>query len=158
MKFKLRIPKSNAILDSPTSYNGIQIGKFDSVLLCSSFDLLHPGHIRIMELSKMVGKKLIIGFNTDPDLKSPVQSVYERWKQVSAIKYVDEITPYSGDEDLLKLLRSTDYSVRALGEDYIGKQHAGIEYEDTVDIPTIYFDRSHGFSTSELRARIKRDY
>lgn len=164
IKMKMRLPHNNydplLVLDyeNRCDRNSIEnhLVNRKSALLCSSFDLLHPGHIRVMEIVKDVfHNELIVGFNVNPEGKNPTQSVFERWKQLEAVKYIDKIIPYSSEEDLLKLLKCTDYDLRVLGDDYVGKHHTGIDYEDSLEIPTLYLDRSHGFSTSGLKEKIK---
>ena len=72
---------------------------------CSSFDLLHPGHIVMLEDCKTVCDYLIIGLQTDPtiDRKSknkPVQTIDERKIMISAIKHVDEVMLYQTEQEL----------------------------------------------------------
>lgn len=128
-------------------------------MLCSSFDLLHPGHIRVIQLAQQQCEKLILALNCHPEEESfgknkPVQTIYERWSQLNALKGNIVIIPYENDKDLILLLKTVDYDVRFLGKDYKGKSHVGKDYERMNNIPTVYFDRSHGLSTSELRNRI----
>jgi glycerol-3-phosphate cytidylyltransferase len=59
-------------------------------------DLLHAGHILALEEAKENCDYLIVGLNCSPDGKNPVQSIYERFIQLRAVKYIDEIIPYGG--------------------------------------------------------------
>ena len=67
---------------------------------CSTFDLLHAGHILMLAEAKSVCDHLIVGLQIDPSLdrpevkNKPIQSVVERFVQLSAVKFVDEIIPY----------------------------------------------------------------
>jgi glycerol-3-phosphate cytidylyltransferase len=77
----------------------------------------------MLEEAKQHCDYLIVGLQTDPTIdrpekNKPVQSVYERYTQLKGCKYVDEIIPYSTEEDLLNLLTSVNYDVRILGEEY----------------------------------------
>ena len=119
-------------------------------LTASSFDLLHPGHILMLEECKKNCDYLIVGFNVNPVGKDCVQSVFERWVQLKAVKYIDEIVPYESEEDLKNLLLSLDIDVRFLGEDYVGKDYTGKGIVEEV----FYNKRKHNFSTSELKRRI----
>ena len=64
---------------------------------CSSFDLLHAGHVTMLKIEKQLCDYLIVGLQVDPTVdrpgikNKPVQSVYERYVQLQACKYVDEI-------------------------------------------------------------------
>ena len=79
---------------------------------CGCFDLLHAGHIVMLKETKENCDYLIVGLQTDPSIdrkekNPPVQSVYERFVQLNAVKYVDEIIPYDTEESLIDLLEST---------------------------------------------------
>ena len=64
---------------------------------CSTFDLLHAGHILMLSEAKSLCDYLIVGLQTDPTIdrpeikNKPVQSVVERYVQLSAVKFVDQI-------------------------------------------------------------------
>ena len=78
---------------------------------CGSFDLLHAGHIVMLEEAKSKCDKLIVGLQTDPSIdrpekNKPIQSVYERFIQLSAVKYIDQIIPYDTEESLMDLLHN----------------------------------------------------
>lgn len=98
--------------------------------VCSAFDLFHAGHVLMLEEAKQQCDHLIVGLQTDPTLdrphkNKPVQSVFERFVQLRACKYVDEIVVYSTEADLLNLLQSFPIDVRILGEEYEGKDFTG---------------------------------
>lgn len=123
---------------------------------CSCFDLFHAGHIMMLKEASLKCDYLIVGLQTDPTIdrptkNKPVQSILERYIQVSACKYVDEIIPYATEKDLLDILTSYSIDVRILGEEYRDKQFTGY------NLPMeIYFNtRKHSFSTTELRKRIE---
>jgi glycerol-3-phosphate cytidylyltransferase len=123
---------------------------------CSTFDLFHAGHVMMLEEAKKHCDFLIVGLQTDPTIdrpttkNKPVQGVFERWAQLSACKFVDQIIPYSTERELQDILLSFPIDVRIIGEEYRGTEFTGH------DIPMeIYFNqRKHSFSTSELRQRV----
>ena len=123
----------------------------------SAFDLLHSGHIAMLEESRSQCDYLIVGLHTDPTIdrptkNKPVQTSFERFIQLKGCKYVDEIIPYDTEEDLVNILQVIKPDVRFIGEDYRGKVFSGNE----LDIPIIYTRRRHNFSTSQLRARVSK--
>ena len=72
---------------------------------CSTFDLLHAGHVVMLEEAKRHCDYLIVGLQTDPtidrpDKNAPIQSVVERQIQLAAVKYIDEIVMYTTERDL----------------------------------------------------------
>ena len=98
---------------------------------CSTFDLFHAGHIIMLKEAKTQCDYLIVGLQTDPTIdrptekNKPVQSIFERYVQLQACKYVDEIVVYATEKDLLDILLSYPINVRILGEEYekIGRAH-----------------------------------
>lgn len=126
---------------------------------CSCFDLLHAGHVLMLKEAKDQCDYLIAGLQTDPtfdrpDKNKPIQSITERFIQLSAVKYVDEIVVYSTEDDLLQILKAYNIDVRIIGEEYKDRPFTGN------DLPMeIHFNkRSHKFSSTELRNRIVGAY
>jgi glycerol-3-phosphate cytidylyltransferase len=122
---------------------------------CGAFDLLHAGHIVMLMEAKENCDYLIVGLQTDPSLdrkekNKPVQSIYERYTQLNAIKYIDEILPYDTEKSLLDLLEATEIDIRFVGDDYADKKFTGHGLHETY-----YTSRKHSFSTTTLRERIK---
>lgn len=117
-------------------------------------DILHVGHLLAIEEAKRNCDYLIVGLNCTPDGKNPVQSIYERYMQLRAVKWIDEIIPYQGREDLERLASSLQYDVRFLGEDYHGKEWDGKTAEQILNKKTYFLSRKHSFSSTELKNRI----
>ena len=98
---------------------------------CSTFDLLHAGHILMLAEAKQVCDYLIVGLQTDPTIdrpetkNKPVQSVVERFVQLSAVKFVDQIIVYQTEKDLEDMLMFLPITVRFIGEEYEGKDFTG---------------------------------
>lgn len=124
---------------------------------CSCFDLFHAGHVMMLQEAKSQCDYLIVGLQTDPTIdrpekNKPVQSISERYIQLSACKYVDEIIVYATEQDLIDVLASFPIDVRILGEEYIDRDFTGRDF----DMEYYFNRRQHGFSTTELRNRIKQ--
>ena len=122
---------------------------------CGAFDLLHAGHIVMLEEAKSNCDYLIVGLQTDPTIdrnekNKPIQSVYERYVQLDAVKYVDEIIPYDTEQSLLDLLQSQKIDIRFVGEEYRENKLTG---RDLVELH--YTSRRHSFSSTNLRKRVK---
>lgn len=123
---------------------------------CGAFDLLHAGHIVMLKEARSKCDHLIVGLQTDPSIdrqnkNQPVQSVYERYVQLSAVRYVDEIIPYDTEQSLIDLLESTPIDIRFVGEDYIDRNFTG----DYLPIKVMYTNRKHSFSSTNLRKKVK---
>lgn len=124
-------------------------------LTASAFDLFHAGHTVMLMEAKQLCDYLIVGLLVDPtkdraDTKrSPIQSVFERYLQVSACKYVDEIIPFETEKDLEDMILTINPDVRIVGEEYQNTDHTG------KGLCHIHYNkRRHSFSTSELRSRV----
>lgn len=120
------------------------------------FDLLHAGHIMMLEEAKKKCDYLIVGLNTDPiaidpQKNQPTQSVVERYIQLQGCKYVDEIIPYTTEQDLDDMLRALPIDIRVIGEEYRDKDFTGKAYCIENGIEIYYNKRSHRFSSSSLR-------
>ena len=90
-----------------------------------------------------------------PDTKNkPVQSIYERWTQVTACKYVDEVIFYATEEDLLNILKTIHIDIRFLGDEYKTKDFTGKQWCISNRIELYYHKRQHNYSSSELRKRV----
>lgn len=126
---------------------------------CSTFDLLHAGHIIMLAEAKSICDYLIVGLQTDPTIdrpdtkNKPVQSIVERYVQLSAVKYIDEIIVYSTEKDLEDLLMILPITMRIIGEEYKGKEFTGKKVCEDNGVKIIYNSRKHRFSSSELRQR-----
>jgi glycerol-3-phosphate cytidylyltransferase len=130
-------------------------------ITASAFDLLHAGHVSMLREAKDQCDYLICALQVDPSIdrkekNSPVQSIVERYAQLSAVKYVDEIIPYVTEKDLLDILTLYKIDVRILGDEYKDKEFTGREVCETLDIDLYFNKRNHRFSSSELRARIAK--
>jgi glycerol-3-phosphate cytidylyltransferase len=90
-----------------------------------------------------------------PDTKNkPVQSIYERWTQVSACKYIDEVIFYATEEDLLNILKTIHIDIRFLGDEYKTKDFTGKQWCLDHQIELHYHEREHPYSSSNLRQRV----
>ena len=122
----------------------------------SAFDLLHAGHITMLEEAKRQCDYLICALQTDPTLdrpekNRPTQTVVERYIQLKGCKFVDEIIPYATEQDLEDILRSFKIDVRIIGDEYREKNFTGREYCESKGIQLYFNTRDHRFSSSGLR-------
>jgi glycerol-3-phosphate cytidylyltransferase len=127
---------------------------------CSTFDLFHAGHIMMLKEAKSICDYLIVGLQTDPTIdrpkekNKPIQSIFERFVQLQACKYIDEIVVYGTEKDLKDILLSYPINIRILGEEYMHKDFTGREECAEKGIELHFNKRQHSFSTSELRNRV----
>ena len=127
---------------------------------CSTFDLLHAGHITMLEEAKHHCDYLIVGLQNDPTLdrpdskNPPVQSIIERQIQLAAVKFVDEIIVYNTEQDLVDLLLTLPIDVRVLGDEYKNKDFTGKDIAKQRGSKIVYNGRDHSFRSTSLRKRV----
>ena len=126
----------------------------------STFDLLHAGHVKMLEEAKRQCDYLIVGLQLDPSLNrpeknSPSQTIIERYIQLKGCKHIDEIVPYVSEQDLEDILKSFKLDVRIIGEEYKAKPFTGKDYCNEKGIEIYYNKRDHRFSSSGLRKQVK---
>jgi len=122
----------------------------------STFDLMHAGHVIMLQEAKTQCDYLIVGLLTDPtrdrkDKNYPIQTSWERWVQAQAIKAIDRVIPFDTEEDLENMIKILKPDVRFVGEEYEGKKHTGHDIEGT---QIIYNKRSHNYGSKQLREKI----
>jgi glycerol-3-phosphate cytidylyltransferase len=131
-------------------------------ITCSAFDLLHAGHIIMLEECKKYCDYLICALQVDPTIdrpkkNKPIQSIVERYIQLDAVSHVDKIIPYVTERDLEEIFESLDLDVRIIGEDYRISNFTAKEICNKRNIKIIYNKRDHKFSTTELRNKIYKE-
>tara|TARA_B100000674_G_scaffold430260_1_gene386727 strand:- start:307 stop:741 length:435 start_codon:yes stop_codon:yes gene_type:complete len=134
----------------------------------STFDLLHPGHIIMLEDCKNVCEHLIVGVQSNPTIdrkkdsdeyskisgkqkNTPIQTLEERLIMIKAIKFVDEVFVYDTEEDLYNWLINNKWDIRILGSDWKGKKFTGYDIDGDIH----YHIRNHDWSSSAFRERLK---
>lgn len=117
-------------------------------------DIMHTGHILAIEEAKKHCDYLIVALHCCPTYKNPVQSIYERFMQLRAIKWVDEIIPYQDKADAKLIIESLNFDIYFLGEDYKDKDFENKEVVQAFEKEIYYLPRKHNFSSTNLKIRI----
>ena len=126
----------------------------------STFDLLHAGHILMLEEASKQCDYLVAALQSDPTVdrptkNKPIQTLYERYIQLQGCRYVDEIIPYTTEEEVKLILESRKFDVRIIGEDYLDLDFTGKDICEQRGIEIYYNARQHHLSSSELRRRLQ---
>jgi glycerol-3-phosphate cytidylyltransferase len=124
-------------------------------IIAGNFDVLHPGYLKMFQEIEKKCEQLIILLHDNPTIerpekKKPILSVSERKEMLKQFTNSNIILTYNTESELLFLLNSINPDVRFLGDDYVGKSYTGFE----LNIPIIYLDRSHGWSTTKFKQAI----
>jgi glycerol-3-phosphate cytidylyltransferase len=127
-------------------------------LIASSFDILHPGYLRLFKQVKEYCETLVVFLHVDPSVErpeknKPILSLEERIFALESNRYVDKIIPYDTEEDLLEHLKAYagSDSVRFLGDDY---KNASSYTGKELGLPIVWISREHGWSLTKLRELI----
>lgn len=122
---------------------------------CSTFDLLHAGHIVMLQEAKELCDYLICGLLIDPTVdrpdskNKPVQTPFERYVQLAGCRFVDEVIPFTTEQEIVDMVLTIQPHVRIVGEEYKGTDHTGVGL-----CPIHYNKRKHSFSSTDLRNRV----
>lgn len=125
------------------------------VVVNGTFDILHPGHIRLLNYAKSIGSYLIVAIDTDERVqklkgpKRPINDQLTRQFMLQNIKSVDEVVLFNSDAELLQLITQCDIMVK--GSDYINKPIIG---KELIDIK--FYDRTQHSTTSTIQRIIDR--
>ena len=124
-------------------------------VIAGNFDIIHPGYIKTFKECKDNCDHFTILLHSDPTIErpnklKPILTTDERIEVLYSIKYIDDIKVYNYEKELIELLKSGEFNIRFLGEDYIGQSYTGIE----LNIYIHYISRSHGWSTTKFKKLI----
>jgi glycerol-3-phosphate cytidylyltransferase len=142
------------------SYSTSESWRPNKGITFGTFDLLHSGHITMLEQCRSQCDYLIVGLQSDPtidrpDTKNrPVQSLFERYAQLSSSRFVDQIIPYDTEEDLANMLSILDLRKRFLGEEYKDQFIFARDVCKLRNIELVYIERKHNYSSTNLRGRV----
>ena len=126
--------------------------------VASSFDIMHPGYALMLKECRDNCSYLVVGLHQNPewereDKNIPIMSLNERFLVLKSIRYIDEIAPYSNEDELTNLLKFYRPDVRFLGSDY--KEVSSLKITGYTLCRNIYYiDRFHDYSSSGIRKNI----
>ena len=132
------------------------------------FDILHIGHIKILEECSKLGSKVIVGLNSDESVNRlkgsnrPIIPQSQRKKVLEAIRFVDEVIIFEEDSPY-ELIKKIKPDILVKGGDYKDKKIRSAELvEKVVIVPSCYqvFSINYGevISTSKIIRKIKYGY
>lgn len=150
-------------IPSTDCYNTVEKWRPNVGITFGAFDLLHAGHTTMLQKCREQCDHLIVGLQSDPSIdrptfkNRPVQSLFERYAQLDACRWVDSIIPYDTEVDLINILSIVDVRKRFLGDEYEGQLVFGEGVCKERNIELVYIERLHGYSSSNLRLRVTND-
>ena len=121
------------------------------VFVNGTFDLLHPGHISLLNYAKSLGNYVIVGIDTDDrvrEKKGPTRPIYnqeDRGLMLVALSSVDEVRYFDSDESLEALVKSIKPDIMVVGSDWKDKSVIGSYWSSDLK----FFDRIEEYATSK---------
>ena len=118
------------------------------VFVNGTFDIIHRGHIALLDYAKSLGDQLVVGIDSDNRVRllkgsdRPINSQVERGTLLAALKSVDEVFVFDTDDELTSLIQACDVMVK--GSDYRDKPIVGQEICKQI----VFFERLNGYSTT----------
>jgi D-beta-D-heptose 7-phosphate kinase/D-beta-D-heptose 1-phosphate adenosyltransferase len=125
------------------------------------YDLLHPGHLALLEEAARLGDALIVGINSDDSvrrLKGPARPVYpetERAEILLAVRWVNYVTVFKEDTPL-ETIRRIRPDVLVKGSEYGEGEIVGEDFLNSYGGRTVRFPMKRGYATSDIIRRIER--
>lgn len=120
------------------------------VLTYGTYDLLHWGHVRLLERAKELGDYLIVALSTDEFNALKHKEAYHSYEKrkyiLEAIRYVDEVIPENDWDQKIKDVQENDIDVFVMGDDWEGQFDFLKDYCEVVYLP-----RTEGISTSQIK-------
>ena len=122
------------------------------VFVNGTFDVIHRGHIELLNYAKSLGDFLVVGVDTDERIKEkkgnsrPVNSLQERIFMLENLKSVDKVFSFDSDQELETLVKSVKPDIMVVGSDWKGKSVIGSYYASKL----LFFERIDGYSTTKI--------
>ncbi len=122
-----------------------------------NFDVIHPGYIKLFKECFQNCDHFTILLHSDPSIErpnklSPILSLEERIEILESIKYISEIKTYTYESGLYELIRTGNFNIRFLGDDYKNKKYTG----DDLGIKIHFVNREHKWTTTKFKTLISK--
>jgi D-beta-D-heptose 7-phosphate kinase/D-beta-D-heptose 1-phosphate adenosyltransferase len=129
------------------------------VFVNGTFDILHPGHMRLITFASNCGDYLKIAIDSDSRVKKlkgesrPINNQNTRATMLFHVKGVDEVSIFDSEEELINTIRQYQPDYMIVGSDYRNKKVIGSEYSQNV----IFFDRIEEYSSTKVIEKIQNE-
>ena len=121
------------------------------IFVNGTFDILHPGHIQLLNYAKSLGDSLTVGIDSDRRVREkkgptrPVNSVGDRAYMLQNLKAVDYIVVFDSDEELERCIKTVKPDIMVVGSDWKDKSVIGSMYSAELR----FFDRIEEYATTK---------
>jgi len=121
------------------------------IFVNGTFDILHPGHVQLLNYAKSLGDTLTVGIDSDRRVQEkkgptrPVNSVGDRAYMLQNLKAVDYIVIFDSDEELERCIKTVKPDIMVVGSDWKDKSVIGSMYSAELR----FFDRIEEYATTK---------
>ena len=121
------------------------------IFVNGTFDILHPGHVQLLNYAKSLGDSLTVGIDSDRRVREkkgptrPVNSVGDRAYMLQNLKAVDYIVVFDSDEELERCIKTVKPDIMVVGSDWKDKSVIGGMYSAELR----FFDRIEEYATTK---------
>ena len=121
------------------------------VFVNGAFDVLHSGHLDLLDFAGMLGGHLLVAIDTDARIEynkgvgRPFNPLSIRKHIMSMLKPVNSVRVFGSDEELVDIIRQYEPDVMVKGSDWKGKTILGEEYCKEI----VFYERTNGQSTTK---------
>lgn len=128
-----------------------------TIFVNGTFDILHVGHVKLLNYARSLGDRLIVAIDTDERVKKlkskdrPINNQWDRKYLLESLRSVSRVEIFNEDADIENLILSHKASIMVKGSDYIGKPVIGSHLLDIV-----YYDRTEHSTTKTIQDIINR--
>ncbi len=127
-----------------------------TVITYGTYDLLHPGHIRLLKRAKALGDRLIVALSTDEfnwnEKQKKSYYTYEQRKELlEAIKYVDLVIPENNWDQKRTDVHKYNVDIFVMGDDWAGK----FDFLKEEGCEVVYLSRTPGISTTQIKTELQ---
>lgn len=122
------------------------------IFVNGTFDVLHPGHLDLLNYAKSLGDFLLVAIDSDHRVASkkgldrPFNPEYNRIKLLENLRAVDAVTLFNSDQELTQIVKEFRPDIMLVGSDYIDKTVIGSEYAQQLR----FYTRSTPYSSSQI--------
>ena len=122
-----------------------------------NFDVIHPGYIKLFYECFQNCDHFTILLHSDPSIErpnklKPVLKIEERVEILKSIRYISDIKTYTYESELYELIKTGNFNIRFLGDDYKNQKYTG----DDLGIKVHFLNRDHGWSTTKFKKLISK--
>ena len=122
-----------------------------SVFVNGTFDILHLGHLALLNYARSLGDKLFVAIDSDERVKQlkgptrPIYDVFQRKTMLLNLKAVDEVEVFSSDEELEMWVKQIKPAIMVIGSDWRNKTIIGSQYAERLK----FFERIDDYSSTK---------